>query len=128
MNVTEAIGRNIAYYRHRAGMTQEHLALRMGITAQSVSKWERSISAPDISTLPDLCQTLGITVDDLFRICDEEIPPTAIEDVPWDNDGKYRLALFHGKTLLSSQTQICKPGSDLIVHVEIPEDAPFGCK
>lgn len=66
------LNQNIAYYRKLCGYTQEHLAERLGVTAQSVSKWENELSNPDISILPDLAKALGVDINSLF----EEIPDT----------------------------------------------------
>ena len=48
------LGQRIAYYRKRAGLTQEELAEKCSVTPQAVSKWENDISSPDISLLPTL--------------------------------------------------------------------------
>ena len=61
----EELGKNIAYYRRRAGLTQDMLSMQMGVSMQAVSKWERSISSPDVSLLPPLAQALGVTIDAL---------------------------------------------------------------
>lgn len=63
----ETLGRRIARLRLECGMTQERLAMKMGVTAQAVSKWENDLSAPDISLLPELARTLGVTVDELLE-------------------------------------------------------------
>lgn len=63
----ETLGRRIARLRLEYGMTQERLAMKMGVTAQAVSKWENDLSAPDISLLPELARTLGVTVDELLE-------------------------------------------------------------
>ena len=41
--------------------------MKMGVTAQAVSKWENDLSAPDIMLLPELARTLGVTVDELLE-------------------------------------------------------------
>ena len=64
------IGQNIAHYRKLSGQTQEQLAEKLGVTGQSVSKWENGLSNPDISVLPDLAKTLGMDINALFT----EIP------------------------------------------------------
>ena len=38
------IGETICKYRQMRKMTQEEFALRIGVTAQAVSKWERGVS------------------------------------------------------------------------------------
>lgn len=63
---TEHIGALIARLRKEKGMTQQELAQQLGITDKAVSKWERSLSCPDISILPQVAEILGVTVDDLL--------------------------------------------------------------
>jgi tellurite methyltransferase len=60
------LNQNIAYYRKLRGYTQEQLAERLGVTGQSVSKWENEITNPDISVLPDLAKALGVDINALF--------------------------------------------------------------
>ena len=117
----EQLGTNIACYRRRAGLTQDMLSMQMGVSMQAVSKWERGISLPDVSLLPALAKALDVTIDALFAEPEERAPLLHIEEVPWDNDDEYRLALFHGKVLLSRQTHVCRRGGDLIAHIRIPE-------
>lgn len=62
----DTIGKRIAKYRKEKNMTQEDLAIRMGVSGQAVSKWETDSSCPDISLLPQLCSILGITTDELL--------------------------------------------------------------
>lgn len=63
---TEHIGVLIARLRKEKGMTQQELAQQLGITDKAVSKWERCLSCPDISILPQVAEILGVTVDDLL--------------------------------------------------------------
>ena len=60
------IGKFIAACRKKAGLTQQQLADKFGITDKAVSKWERGIALPDSSIMLELCGTLGITVNDLL--------------------------------------------------------------
>lgn len=62
----EKIGKFIAYCRKEKEYTQAMLAERLGITDRAVSKWETGKSLPDASLMLDLCNTLGITVNDLL--------------------------------------------------------------
>ena len=83
------INQNIAYYRKLCGYTQEQLAERLGVTGQSVSKWENEISNPDISVLPDLAKAFGIDINTLFeetpnepkQICFTELPELCYEAI-----------------------------------------------
>lgn len=74
------IGEKIAELRKSRKMTQEELATIVGVSAQSVSKWENSQTMPDIMLLPTLANALEVTVNDLFSIASsadhyETIPP-----------------------------------------------------
>ena len=60
------IGRFIAVRRKRANLTQLQLADRLGITDKAVSKWERGITTPDTSIMLELCDVLGISVNELL--------------------------------------------------------------
>ena len=54
---------NLRNLRLEKGMTQEQSAEKLGVSAQSVSRWETGQLLPDTATLPDLAQILGTTVD-----------------------------------------------------------------
>ena len=64
----QTMGMMIAALRKEQGMTQLELAEKMGVTDKAVSKWERDLSCPDISTLPNLAEIFGISVDDLMQV------------------------------------------------------------
>jgi len=65
------IGKFISEKRKAKGMTQAQLAEKLGITDRAVSKWETGRSMPDVSLMLELCQLLGITVNDL--LCGEVV-------------------------------------------------------
>lgn len=65
MNQTE-IGKFIAKCRKEKKLTQAQLAERLNITDRAVSKWETGKSMPDSSIMLELCETLGITVNELL--------------------------------------------------------------
>ena len=66
------LGKKIKQLRFKAGLTQEQLAEKLGIGAQSVSKWENAVAMPDITTLPLLAEIFGISIDDLFDLTSEQ--------------------------------------------------------
>lgn len=66
------IGNFIAQCRKEKGMTQSHLADILGISDKTVSKWETGKGIPDAGCMVPLCQTLGISVNELLT--GEQIP------------------------------------------------------
>ena len=61
------IGEFIASQRRSNNLTQAALAEKLGITDRAVSKWERGKGLPDASLMLDLCEILGITVNELLN-------------------------------------------------------------
>lgn len=61
-----SIGTKIRSLRKNKNMTQWQLAQALGVTAQTVSKWEHDLCVPDISLLPIIARYFGITMDELF--------------------------------------------------------------
>lgn len=64
--VKSQIGKNIAAYRKRAGLTQAGLAERISYSDKAISKWERGESVPDVLTLVQLAEQFSVTVNDLL--------------------------------------------------------------
>ena len=64
----KTLGMMIAELRKEKGMTQLELAEKMGVTDKAVSKGERELSCPDINSLPNLAEILGVSVDELMQI------------------------------------------------------------
>ena len=63
---TNLVGRRIAEARRKSGITQSALAVRVGVTAQAVSKWEQGRSCPDIAILDEIADALGISLFELL--------------------------------------------------------------
>ena len=76
MNQTE-IGKFIAKCRKEKKLTQAQLAEKLNITDRAVSKWETGKSMPDSSIMLELCEILGITVNELLS--GEEIDMESFE-------------------------------------------------
>lgn len=60
------LNKTIKYFRNSHKMTQETLALKLGVTRQTVSKWENGISVPDADTLNKIADILDVSVIDLL--------------------------------------------------------------
>ena len=62
------LGTNLQHLRKCNGnMTQEKLSQRMGVSRQTVSKWESGESYPELENLMVLSDIFGCTLDDLLR-------------------------------------------------------------
>lgn len=66
------LGSKIRSLRLRAGMTQEMLAEELGVSFQTISKWENGVCAPDIMMLPKLSVYFGVTIDELFDLTTDQ--------------------------------------------------------
>ena len=54
--------------RKKNGWSQEELADKMNVSRQAVSKWERDLSFPDISSIPKLAEIFEVSVDELIQV------------------------------------------------------------
>ena len=77
--MTKTMGAIICESRKNKGMTQAVLAQAMNVTDKAVSKWERDISCPDVTSLPKLAEVLGITLDELMAV--KSISPQKLDIV-----------------------------------------------
>lgn len=72
----------IIFLRKKAGLSQEELAEKLGVSRQSVSKWEGAQSVPDLNRILELAKLFGVTTDFLLKD-EEEIPqPVQEPDAP----------------------------------------------
>ena len=60
------IGKFISECRKQEELTQLQLAEKLGITDKAISKWERGLAMPDTSIMLELCDILGISVNELL--------------------------------------------------------------
>ncbi|MBR6680344.1 MAG: helix-turn-helix transcriptional regulator [Clostridia bacterium] len=61
-----SLSQNIKRLRAERNLTQEQLALALGVSSQAVSKWETSDTYPDGALLIPLANQLGVSLDELF--------------------------------------------------------------
>ena len=65
IGIAVLVGSNIAKYRRRAGLTQEQLAEKIGVTPAFISRVECGKKSMKISTLVSVAQALQVSVDAL---------------------------------------------------------------
>ena len=56
---------NLQHLRAERNMTQEQLAMLLGVSRQSVTKWEAERAMPELDKLLKMCQIFDCTLDDL---------------------------------------------------------------
>ena len=76
----------IIHLRKKAGWSQEALAGRLGVTRQSVSKWEGAQSVPDIEKIVQLSRLFSVTTDYLLKDELEDPDPVLVTDAEKQED------------------------------------------
>ncbi len=67
-----SLGENIKRKRIEQGLTQDEVATHLGVSFQSVSKWERGDGYPDIELLPSIANYFNISIDELLGMSNSE--------------------------------------------------------
>jgi len=101
-------------WRERSGMTQTAIALRLGTTHATVSRWERGHQGMSVEHLVATAEALGVKPGDLFRHPDAEIAPAdqdaahdllrlrrELEDTRADRDRLEEKVAILSKTVLA---------------------------
>lgn len=105
MNTNAILCTKIAELRKSAGLTQDALAEKLGVTFQAVSKWENALSCPDISLIPQIAEIFDVSIDALFGLEPKDSESKAIQKekndrlLDWPDDGKLRAVLFIGNRI-----------------------------
>ena len=95
------LNENIGFYRKKLDLTQEELAQKLGVTNQTVSKWESAKSCPDISLIPKIADIFGISIDELFGR-EAKLPfknNDSEYEFPWQDDETLRIFFARGRKI-----------------------------
>lgn len=79
------LGNNLFQARKRAGLSQEQVAEKLGVSRQTVSKWETDESVPDIYQSKKLAKIYSLTLDELIEF---DLNQKDIEEVIKNTDEK----------------------------------------
>ena len=60
------IGKFIQEKRKEKNLTQSELAEKLNISDRAISKWENGVCMPDVGNMPELCNILSISINDLI--------------------------------------------------------------
>lgn len=82
-----SFGKNLQYLRRLSGeLTQEALAEKLGVSRQTISKWELDTAQPEMDKAIELCSLFSCSLDNLFReemnACDGAYSELRTETVP----------------------------------------------
>ena len=72
------LNENLKHLRKSKGLTQEELALQLGVVRQTISKWEKGLSVPDSEMLIEISEQLSVPVSALLG---DTIEPADKEDM-----------------------------------------------
>ena len=104
-----SFGNNLQYLRRlRKDMTQETLAEQLGVSRQTVSKWEMNTALPEIDKAIELCGIFNCSLDNLFR---EEMDKQA------DAYSRLRVEEVEGFRYVEHTVISAEPESDAIEHL-----------
>lgn len=75
MNENKTFAEIIVKLRKEKNLTQQDIANKLHITDKAVSKWERGLSYPDITSISKLANILGVEISYLIDLCKSEENP-----------------------------------------------------
>lgn len=108
------IGENIKRMRRERNLTQEEMAAHLGISFQSVSKWERGDGYPDITMLPSLANYFDVSIDELIGMSEAAKSEKLDEiNVLWADNNK--KGLHRDNVILMKQSLKMFPNNALLL-------------
>ncbi len=106
MNTT-IFAENLKKYRIHKNLTQEQAAVHLGVSAQTVSRWECGTTLPDVLLLPHIARLYGVTVDDFYR-----------KNTPAYRHYASRLSSVYEKTRDPEDFMLCLREYDKLMQVQ----------
>jgi len=76
------LGERIAALRNDRGLSQAELAEKLNVSRQSISKWERDASVPELDKLVVLSDAFGVSIDELVKGVRQTVQETETEQRP----------------------------------------------
>ena len=114
VNMELYIGQNLKNFRKARNLTQEEVAKHLGISFQSISKWERNDGYPDITMLPVLARYFGVSVDELIGMGEVE-SAQALEEInsQWEENRRNKKHLENVQLMRNALK--CYPNNALLL-------------
>lgn len=105
--LSEELGRNIKVERVRRGLTQSQLADAIRSTKETVSRWERGTSMPNVAMLYKTADVLGVSTDCLLGRKEEKQPESVVPPLSMPIDIAYRSRLAEARAIAASHEEVC---------------------
>ena len=99
----ETFAAKLRVLRQKAGLSQESLAVRLGVSAQSVSKWENAANWPEAALILPLARLLGVSADELLT---EPVTREEWENRWQESEGEYRQRGDHAALLALAEAAL----------------------
>lgn len=112
-------GDKILKLRKEAGLSQEVFAEKLGVSRQSVSKWESGVSVPETDKILAMSEMFRVSTDYLLKN-EEDITPTEAESAPLPEEKEKKKFKFTPKKIVALVVAVCV----LITAIAVP--ASFG--
>ena len=120
------VGQFIAECRKKKDLTQAQLAEKLNITGRAISKWENGKAMPDSALMLDLCDILGITVNELLcgEVSDQEQRNEQLDELIFQmakNEERYHKRLRYSAYLILAISLIALVCLITLISLLIPE-------
>ena len=120
------VGQFIAECRKKKDLTQAQLAEKLNITDRAISKWENGKAMPDSALMLDLCDILGITVNELLcgEVSDQEQRNEQLEELIFQmakNEERYHKRLRHSACVIVATSLVALICLISLISLLIPE-------
>ena len=110
------LGERIVSLRKQHGLSQDSLAEAVGVSRQSVSKWELNASVPDLDKLMRLSEVFGVTLDELVKGASPPPPDPAAAPSPTAEELRHHRQKLAGIILIAVALGVTLLAFGLIVY------------
>ncbi len=76
------LGEKIYELRKRQNLSQEELGDKLNVSRQTISKWERNESTPDLDKIVPLCDLFNLSIDELLQVKKTDKSESEIQSAP----------------------------------------------
>ena len=120
------VGQFIAECRKKKDLTQAQLAEKLNITDRAISKWENGKAMPDSALMLDLCDILGITVNELLygEESNQEQRNNHLDELIFQmakNEERYHKRLRHSACVIVATSLVALICLISLISLLIPE-------